>query len=368
MSVRKSPGMAAFGHLKVIELASILAGPAVGQFFAELGADVLKVERPEGGDPTRGWRLKGEESPDGMSAYFCAVNWGKRSVTLDLKTQSAQLDGLLEGADVLLVNFRPGSGLALESLRARFPRLVIGSVTGYGPDHPRPGFDALIQAESGFMDLNGLPGGPAARLPVALLDLMTAHQLKEGLLVALLERERTGQGALVEVSLWDSALASLANVASNVLMAGWKPERSGTEHPNLFPYGTLINSEVLVAVGTDRQFEGLCRVLERPDLAERYRANPQRVEAREELRPQLQAAAARFTTEQLLTGLEREKVPAGKLQNAQEALESPAARALLLEHEGIRSLRTTVFNPRKPLRPPPRLGEHTEEVLGGLVR
>lgn len=345
-------------HLRVVELAGILAGPAAGSFFAELGADVVKLERPASGDPTRGWRLKGESSPDGLSAYFCAVNWGKRSVALDLKQDRELLDKLLSRADILLMNFRPGSGLEPEQLRQRFPRLIVGSVTGYGSESPRPGFDVLIQAESGFMSLN-----QGNRLPVALLDLMTAHQLKEGLLVALYERERTGAGSLVEVNLWESALASLANVASNVLMAGWEPEPSGTEHPNLFPYGTLLNGDVLVAVGTDGQFASLCRVLERPDLQERYPTNRLRVEAREELRPMLLAAAARLESEPLLQALHRQQVPAGRLQSVTQALQSPAASRLLLEHEGIRSLRTTIFNRREELRPPPTLGQHTEEVL-----
>lgn len=352
--------MGVFSHLRVVELAGILAGPATGAFFAELGADVVKLERPGQGDPTRGWRFKGEASPPGLSAYFCSVNWGKRSMELDLATQSDLLDRMLERADLLLVNFRPGSGLDPATVQARFPRLIVGSVTGYGPDDPRPGFDALIQAEAGFMDLNGVPGGPAGRLPVALLDLMTAHQLKEGLLVALYQRERNGQGALVQVSLWESALASLANVSSNVLMAGWRPERTGTEHPNLFPYGTLLTPELLVAVGTDRQFAALCQVLARPDLARRYPTNRQRVEAREELRPELVAAAAGL--EGLLPRLRAAEVPAGRLQSVTEALESEAAQRLLLEGEGLRGLRTTVFNPRQPLRPPPTLGQHNQEV------
>ncbi len=354
--------MGVFTHLKVVELAGILAGPAVGMFFAELGADVVKLERPGTGDPTRGWRFKGESTPEDLSAYFCSINWGKRSMLLDLKTQRGLLDRMLAQTDVLLINFRPGSGLDTKELLERFPRLIIGSVTGYGADDARPGFDALIQAESGFMDLNGLPGGPAARLPVAMLDLMTAHQLKEGVLVALYERERTGRGALVQVSLWESALASLANVSSNVLMAGWVPERSGTEHPNLFPYGTLLKGDLLVAVGTDRQFEGLCKVLKRPDLQEQYPTNRQRVEAREELRVPLLAAAARRDSGDLLKALQKEEVPSGRLQSVSQALESPTARALLLEDGLARGLRTTVFNERTPLRPPPALGQHTAEV------
>ena len=152
--------MGVFTHLKVVELAGILAGPAVGMFFAELGADVVKLERPGTGDPTRGWRFKGESTPEDLSAYFCSINWGKRSMLLDLKTQRGLLDRMLAQTDVLLINFRPGSGLDTKELLERFPRLIIGSVTGYGADDARPGFDALIQAESGFMDLNGFVHSP----------------------------------------------------------------------------------------------------------------------------------------------------------------------------------------------------------------
>ncbi len=355
--------------LRVLELAGILAGPAVGGFFAELGADVVKVENPAtGGDPTRGWRLSGETSPEGLSAYFCSVNWGKRSLALDFTSERPLLDGLLQQADVVLVNFRPGSGLDPAALALEHPRLVVGSVTGYGPADPRPGFDALIQAESGFMELTGPPGGPACKLPVALLDLLAAHQLKEGLLLALLQREKTGKGALVQVSLWETALASLANVATNVLMAGWEPCRSGTEHVNLFPYGTLLpcsDAPVLLAVGTDRQFSALCVALKRPDLAQTYSVNRLRVERREELRRQLEEAASSVASQVLLERLQAAHVPAGRLQSVRQALASQAAQALLLEDGPLQGLRSLVFSgvERVPLLPPPALGAHSQEVL-----
>lgn len=355
--------------LRVLELAGILAGPAVGSFFAELGADVVKIENPvTGGDPTRGWRLAGETSPEGLSAYFCSVNWGKRSLALDFTTQRPLLDRLLERADVALVNFRPGSGIDPAGLVREHPRLVVGSVTGYGPTDPRPGFDALIQAESGFMELTGPPGGPACKLPVALLDLLAAHQLKEGLLLALLQREKTGQGALVQVSLWETALASLANVATNVLMAGWEPCRLGSEHPNLYPYGTLLrcsDGAVLLAVGTDRQFSALCTALERPDLSRLYATNRLRVEGRELLRSELEAACSNVSSQTLLGRLQEAQVPAGRVQNVRQALESPAAQALLLEDGPLRGLRSLVFSGVEQVRlaAPPVLGAHSQEVV-----
>lgn len=360
--------------LRVLELSTILAGPAVGLFFAEMGAEVIKVENPRtGGDPTRGWRLPQENTSDDRSAYFCSVNWGKRSLALDLKDEAdrGQLRALLPGTDVLLVNFKPGDdvklGLSLKELRRQFPELLIGAINGYGQDSSRPGFDALVQAESGFMFMNGPSGGPACKLPVALIDLLAAHQLKEGLLLALLERERGRGGKLVTVSLWETALASLINQATNVLMVGHEPQPAGTEHPNLFPYGTLVDccdGQVLLAVGTDRQFAALCQVLELPALARQATTNQQRNAAREQLRAELNAAAARFVADDLLRRLAEVDVPSGRLASVSQAL-SRADEALKLVANGVAGLRGNVFTgfARRRLSPPPRLGQHTQEIL-----
>ncbi len=339
--------------LKVVELATILAGPAVGMFLAEMGAEVLKVE-PPGGDPTRGWKVPGEIASDGLSTYFCAVNWGKRSICLDLKQSQArlQLDHHLAEADILLLNFRPGQaesyGLAWSHLKERFPRLIVASVSGYGSDNSRPGFDALIQAESGLMDLNGEAQGPPCKLPVAFVDLLAAHQLKEAILLALLLRERNGQGQWVEVSLWDAALSSLANQASAFLMQGYRAQRMGSEHPSLFPYGTILG-DVLVAVGTDRQFAALCEVLAAPELAERYARNAQRVAHREQLRSLLQERARHRAD--LLEALQLAGVPAGKVQTLEQALsEYPHT----LSHGPLGAVRSVAFTHRpRPLLPPP---------------
>ena len=358
--------------LRVLELASILAGPSVGAFLAELGADVVKVENPSsGGDPTRGWKLSAEPAPDGRCAYFCSVNWGKRSLALDLKKSADRetLHQLLLKTDILLANFRPGQaeklGLPWPRPETQYPRLITGWVTGYGPDSSRPGFDVLVQAEAGYISSTGPRGGPVCRLPVAFIDVLTAHQLKEGLLLALLEREKTGRGQLVEVSLWRTALASLLNQATNCLMMGYDPEPSGTEHPNLFPYGTLLacrDAQVLVAVGTDAQFVGLCHCLGRTDLLARYALNAQRVQGRESLRRPLAEAASTMESQDLLDQLEQQGVPSGRLQSVGQALQGAPD---LLAHEGLAGLRSLSFSsPRLPLRPPPRLGEHSQEVLG----
>lgn len=347
-----------------------MAGPAVGYFFAELGADVVKVENPRGGDATRGWKLAGEQAEDGRCAYFCSVNWGKRSLALDLKKPEdlRQLHGLLESADILLANFRPGQaeklGLPWPDPQRKYPRLISGWITGYGPDNPRPGFDVLVQAESGFLAGNGPKGGPPCRMPVALIDLLSAHQLKEGLLLALLMRQRDGLGRMVEVSLWQTALASLANQATNFLMTGYEQEPAGTEHPNLFPYGTLLrcsDAPVFLAVGTDGQFAGLCQALGSAELAEEFASNARRVADREKLRPLLEAAAARFDSGQLLAELEKRGVPSGRVQSVGQALRG-AEKLVFEQLAGLRSVAFSGF-PKAPLRPPPRLGEHSRDVL-----
>ena len=359
--------MGPLSGLKVLEIAGILAGPAVGFFLAELGADVVKLENPQGGDATRGWKLAGETAEDGRCAYFCSVNWGKRSLALDLKTEGPRLDQLLEHTDIVLANFRPGQAEKLGipwPPQPRYPRLISGWITGYGPDNPRPGFDVLVQAESGFMAGNGPPGGPPCRMPVALIDLLTAHQLKEGLLLALLERERTGLGKMVEVSLWQTALASLANQATNFLMSGYEQEPAGTEHPNLYPYGTLLpcrDAQVFLAVGTDAQFSGLCQALGRIELKAEFAHNARRVAERARLRPLLEAASVSLDSADLLLRLQSLGVPAGRVQSVGQALQGVQT----LVHEHLAGLRSVAFSgfERTTLRPPPRLGEHNGEIL-----
>ncbi|MEM8559664.1 MAG: CaiB/BaiF CoA-transferase family protein, partial [Bacteroidota bacterium] len=263
--------MLPFADLVVLELANVLAGPSVGQFFAELGATVWKVESPRTqGDVTRRWRLPTEPDTD-RPAYFTAVNWGKQSLALDLAHPDgrALLHQLAAQSDVVLTSFRPGTAARLgadaATLRALDARLVVASISGYGSDHLRAGYDAVVQAESGWMFMNGYPDGPPTKLPVALVDVLAAHQLKQAILVALLQRARTGEGAHVHVSLLDAAVSALVNQASNWLTAGHSPQRMGSAHPNIAPYGSLFRTadghDLLLAVGTDRQFAHLCTVL-----------------------------------------------------------------------------------------------------------
>lgn len=347
--------------LKVIELATVLAGPAVGMFLAELGAKVIKIEnQTTQGDVTRTWKLSTENPDWAYSAYYCSVNWGKEILLMDL-SQGENLSWLQEqvkSADIILANFKPESarrmGLDYESLSALNPRLIYGEITGYGPNDDRPAFDMVLQAEAGFLYMTGEKGGAPVKMPVALIDLLAAHQLKEGILLALLQRERRGEGCKVSVSLYDAALASLANQATNWLIAGQIPQRMGTLHPNIAPYGELLEcndgGQIVLAVGNDRQFGQLCQVLQLDALAtdERYINNNQRVINRGSLHTQLQAQAGQYGREVLLDVLHTAGVPAGAVRNMQEVFAEPAAQGLLLNWElpdgtAVKSVKSTIF-------------------------
>ena len=322
--------------LLVIELASVLAGPSVGMFFAEHGARVIKVEAP-GGDVTRRWHLASEDAEDDRPAYFCAVNWGKESVVLDLRTEMGRsaLHQLVAKADVVVSSFRPGHaerlGADAEALREVNPRLVVVEVTGYGPGDDRAGYDAVIQAEAGFTYLNGSSDGPPTKMPVALVDVLAAHQLKEAALVALLARERTGEGATVRVSLLGAAVASLANQAANWLTAGVSPQRLGSAHPNIAPYGTpypTSGGDIVLAVGTDRQFAALGAALGLDALAAdpRFGTNAARVKNREALDEILVGAIASRDRDALLAELAKNGVPAGAVRDVPAGARSRDAR------------------------------------------
>ncbi len=373
-----------FDDLLVLELASVLAGPSVGQFFAELGAAVIKVENPRTkGDVTRRWRaprVDDAEESDDRSAYFCCCNSGKQSIAINLSTEAGQdvLHELAGESDVVLASYRPGSAEALgadyETLSAVNPELIYGHVTGYGPDRARAGYDAVIQAESGFMHMNGAADGPPTKLPVALMDVLAAHQLKEGLLVALLSRERDGDGAYVPVSLFQAAVSGLVNQATNWLVAGHSPQRMGSAHPNIAPYGTPYSTadqrSIVLAVGTDRQYAALCEILGRPDLANdpRFATNADRVEHRDALTQILNAQIGRFEAEDFLTALHEHNVPAGKVRDVPAVFDQPTAQAMVFNAENDPpSLRQAAFphpNGASPsLAPPPHYAEHTATVL-----
>lgn len=330
--------------LLVVETAGVLAGPSVGLFFAELGARVVKLENLRtGGDVTRQWKLPQEDPNAPLSAYFCSVNWGKEHQLIDLKSEAGRriLDDLLQRADVLITNHLAADamklGLDRERLRTVNPRLLHGHIKGFADQPERPAFDVVLQAETGYISMTGTDGAHLAKLPIALIDVLAAHQLKEGLLLALLQRERTGQGSYVEVSLEEAALSGLINQASNNLMAGAVAAPLGTLHPNIAPYGEVFTcadgGRIILAVGSDAQFATLCGVLELQGLATdpRFVRNTDRVRARSALSAALAPAFSQRSRIALLTALIAAGVPAGAVRSMDEVMATPAAQAMVLE-------------------------------------
>lgn len=380
-----------FHNLKVLELASVLAGPSVGQFFAELGAAVIKVENLKtGGDVTRSWKGMGEQT-DERSAYFCSCNWGKKSIAVDLTTVEGKqiVKELAKRSDIIIASYKPGDaeklGVSYQQLSMNNDQLIYGQITGYGSDDDRVGYDAVIQAESGFMDLNGEKDGQPTKMPVALIDVLAAHQLKEGLLLALLKKERAGVGSLVEVSLIQSALSSLANQATNWLVAKKLPSRQGSAHPNIAPYGdsflTKDGKRVLLAIGNDRQFKDLIAVLGISEqvldlgawgLEVKFLSNQQRVENRLALNEILEDAIAKRGSKELLDNINQLKIPAGIIQNVAEAFSTDVAKEVLLKSSELLGVKNFIGRvsgiepPTSPLLPPPHFGEHTSEILSSL--
>lgn len=343
-----------FSGLKVVEFASVLAGPAVGMFFAELGAEVIKIEnKTTGGDMTRGWKLPSEDPGSPVSAYWASVNWGKKHLLLDLNDSNdlqIALNFALE-ADVVISNYKPSSarrlGVDADSLRAQNQRLIYAQLNSFAdPEDESPAFDVVLQAETGFLFMNGEPGRPPVKMPVALIDMLAAHQLKEAILLALLHRERTGEGSVVSTSLMESALASLANQASNYLMTGQIPQPMGTKHPNIAPYGDIFScadgQPILLAVGTERQFRQLCAVLDLEDLLKNpdFQTNAARVQNRERLIVTLEASISKMTLNDAMTLFKANGVPAARIRDMQSVFEMPEARGMILEEKTVEGMET----------------------------
>lgn len=331
-----------FQELLVVETASVLAGPAVGMFFAELGARVVKIENPRsGGDVTRKWKLPSEDPTSPVSAYFSSVNYGKEHCYMDLADHAARpaFDALVTEADVLISNHLDKDaaklGLGRERLRQLNPRLVHGHIRGYADDPARPAYDVVLQAETGYIGMCGSDQAHLAKMPVAMIDVLAAHQLKEGLLLALMRRMRSGEGAYVEVSLEEAALTGLVNQATNWLMAGHVAAPMGTLHPNIAPYGELFacadGGRIVLAVGSDKQFAALCALLELGQLPgdERFAVNARRVAHRKALAEALAPAIAARQRGPLLEQLQRAGVPAGAVNRIDQALGSRTAKAMV---------------------------------------
>jgi len=364
--------------IRVADLSRVLAGPFATMLLADLGADVVKVEPPEG-DETRGWGPPWWGDPaDRRSAYFASVNRNKRSVVLDLRTDAGRddLHRLLDASDLLVHNYRPATaarlGLAIEGLRARHPGLVVAGVGGFpGADADRPAYDLLAQAVSGLMAITGEADGPPTKVGVALLDLLAGLECAVGALAALVGRGRAGS---VQVSLVEAGVTGLVNVLANHLATGAEPERRGNAHPNIVPYQSFdaADGQVVIAVGNDAQFGRLCEVLGlRHDG--RYATNADRLRLRAELTAALGAAIAAWPRDALVESLAAVDVPAGPVNSVGEAvamMERAEGHAWPIEADGMRLAPgpIRVDERRLPLRrPPPRLGEDTDSVLASLA-
>jgi crotonobetainyl-CoA:carnitine CoA-transferase CaiB-like acyl-CoA transferase len=377
--------------LRVIELARILAGPWAGQILADLGADVIKVERKGTGDDTRAWGPPFVEGVDGKpigSAYFHSANRGKRSIELDFESEEgrALVRKLAARSDVLIENFKVGGlakfGLDYASLKDECPRLIYCSVTGFGQDGPyakRAGYDLMAQGMAGVMDLTGTAEGEPTRIGVPVSDIFTGCYSVIGILAALHEREKTGKGAYIDTALVDSTVGVLSNQALNFLVSGKVPKRIGNAHANIVPYQVFPVSDghVIIATGNDAQYVKLCNVLGAPELADNpaYKDNVGRLKHRDELVGKIAAITSKLKRDHLLDKLEAQGVPAGPINNLEQVFNDPQ-----VVHRGMQlSLPSSAAKPgaipgvRTPIvidgwkaaseRPSPLLGEHTAEIL-----
>jgi crotonobetainyl-CoA:carnitine CoA-transferase CaiB-like acyl-CoA transferase len=368
---------------RILDLSRVLAGPLATQILGDLGADVIKVERPGDGDDTRHW---GPPFVGADAAYYLSLNRNKRSLTVDLKTAEgvAAIRRLAAGSDVVIENFRPGLmaelGLSLDELRRAAPQVISCSLTAFGEETPdaarRPGYDIIIQALSGLMSVTGEPGGEPVKAGVALLDVIAGLQAAIGILAALHERARTGRGRHISVALFDAGVAAMVNQAANYLIGDVVAGAMGTAHPNICPYQAFHAADrpFIVAAGNDRLFRRTCEVVGHPEWATdpRFVTNEERVRHRAELIPLL---ADRFATRRAsdwVEALDSASVPCAPIRSIDEVFSSHEGAALI-EPVGDPQRATTLRLLRNPIRfdgqtldtrrPPPLLGEHTDEVL-----
>jgi crotonobetainyl-CoA:carnitine CoA-transferase CaiB-like acyl-CoA transferase len=344
-----------FKNLKVIELAGVLAGPSVGYFFAELGAKVIKIENPNtNGDVTRTWKLKTEPNKDNYSAYFWSVNSLKEFIFLDItvKNQLEKFYDFVKVADIVITNYKYGDDVKLKvdykTLFALNPKIIYASINGFGENSPRSAYDLILQAESGFMQMNGEINSPPVKMPVALIDILAGHQLKEAILIALIKRYQKGNGSQVCVSLFDSAIASLANQATNWLIGAELPKSTGSLHPNIAPYGELFETKdkqlITFAIGSNKQFKNLCHLIQYSSLAlnSKFANNQPRVQNRMELYHILESYIHKFSFQQLYNLCVENDVPIGKIRNLKEVFELPEAKNMLRTFNVENKILTTV--------------------------
>ena len=366
--------------IKVIELARILAGPWAGQTLADLGADVLKVEAPEG-DDTRRWGPPFiEREGDRSAAYFHAANRGKRSVVVDFRTAEGQetVRRLVADADVVIENFKVGGlakyGLDYESLRAVNPRLIYCSITGFGQTGPyahRAGYDFIIQGMAGLMSVTGAPDGQPQKVGVAVTDIFTGVYAATAILAALHQRGASGEGQQIDMALMDVAASIMANQAMNYFASGTAPKMMGNAHPNLAPYAVFDCADgwIIIATGNDGQYQRLCDLLGLPQMAKapEFLTNADRIANRVAMTEAISAATRRFAKADLLAACEAAGVPAGPINNLAEVFADPQmiARGLRLDMDGIPGLRSPFTFSGATLsldRPAPKLGEHQDDI------
>ncbi len=382
MASEKAGG--ALEGLRVLDLSRVLAGPLCAQILGDMGADVIKIEPPGAGDDTRSW---GPPFTGGESAYFVGLNRNKRSVTLNMAAKAGQeiLAELLRRSDVLVENFKLGTlekwGFGNDWLEKNAPRLIRCSITGYGskgPDAGLPGYDFILQAESGLMSICGEPDGTPTKYGVAIVDVVTGLYACNTILGALAARNRTGRGQHVEVCLYDSGIAMLINVASNYLVSGKDARRFGNGHPNVVPYTTYATADTMIAlaVGNDAQFARFSETVGHPEWAAdpRFARNPDRIANRDALDSLITAALKADKTAAWITKLRAVGVPCGPINTVAQALNHPhtLARDMVrtIKHDTAGDLRLVGIpfemngTPATIRRPPPRLSEHTDEVLG----
>jgi len=359
--------------MKILDASRVLAGPYAAMMLGDLGHEVVKVERPGEGDQTRAW---GPPWQDGQSAYYLSVNRNKRSLTLNLKSPEGReiFRRLATGSDVLIENFRAGEldglGLGFAELSRLNPRLVFCSVTGYGQTGPwkdRPAYDLALQAESGWMSITGEAGAPPVRVGVAVIDLFTAHFAVQSILSALLDRERTGRGRRIDVSMLDCAASSLTYMAQNALATGESPGRMGSRHPSIVPYQAFPTRSgfIVIAAGSPAIWERLCAAIGKPELPKdgRFSDNSKRVVNREALEAILTPVFREKETADWLPLLQAHDVPATPVNDVATGLAlPPLVERKLVGPTGVGS----PVAPGRDHRRPPRLGEHTEEILREL--
>jgi crotonobetainyl-CoA:carnitine CoA-transferase CaiB-like acyl-CoA transferase len=386
--------MQPLANIRILDITRALAGPYCTMMLGDLGADVIKVERPVSGDESRGWGPPFVGKPygpyPGESAYFIASNRNKRSVTVNIQTAEGQeiVRKLAGVSDVLVENYRTGEldkkVLGYAELHDLYPRLIYCSISGYGRTGPyaeRPGYDAILQAEGGMMSITGPIDGPPSRAGIPIIDITSGMFAATAILAALRARDITGEGQLVDLSLFDSHIALLTNVASNYLVGGEPPRRLGNAHPNLVPYDAFSARDgwFILGVANEKQWGLLCNLLARPDLKtdNRFATNRDRVGNRKDLVAELNSIFSERDVNDWLADLAQAGLPCGRINSIPEVFAHPQAQAremtLESEHASAGTVRLTgfpykfSFTPAEILRPPPLLGEHTEEVLTSLL-